>query len=132
MVAADIGKLDWAYKYFLNTAKIDLEAKYKIYVGTLFMGGSHPAANGGAWMTAVFGFGGVKASENEITIHPRLYKKWRTLEFNLFHRGDRFEIKISRNSVTVSAKAANKMKHKFVVAGETQFITPGDSLALKY
>ncbi len=46
MVAAEFGNLDFAYKYFLKTAKIDLEAKYKVYVGTIFMGGSHP---GGEW-----------------------------------------------------------------------------------
>jgi kojibiose phosphorylase len=132
MVAADIGKLDWAYKYFIQTAKIDLEVKYKVYVGTIFMGGSHPAANGGAWMTAVFGFGGVKASENQIAIHPRLCQKWRKLEFNLVHCGDQFEIKISKNGVTIIAGASNRTKHKFVIAGKTQFISPDDSLTLKY
>jgi nigerose phosphorylase len=34
MVATEFGNLDFAYKYFLKTAKIDLEAKYKVYVGT--------------------------------------------------------------------------------------------------
>ena len=71
MVAADIGKLDRAYNYFLKTAKIDIEAEYKIYVGTIFIGGSHPAANGGAWMTAVFGFGGVKANAEQVAINPQ-------------------------------------------------------------
>src|SRR6202008_1654499 len=32
MVAAEIGELEFAHKYFLKTAKIDLEAKYKIFV----------------------------------------------------------------------------------------------------
>ncbi len=124
MVAADIGKVDWAYKYFLNTAKVDLEAKYKIYVGTTFIGGSHPAANGGAWMTAVFGFGGLTATENQISLQPRLYKKWRKLEFNIVHRGDRFSITISRNSVMIDAGDANRLKHKFVIAGKNPIRCP--------
>ncbi len=132
MVAADIGKLDWAYKYFLQTAKIDLEAKYKVYVGTIFMGGSHPAANGGAWMTAVLGFGGVKAGEDQVKINPQLYKKWSKLEFNLVHRGGQFEIKISRNSVTITAAPSNQSKHKFVVAGKARSVAPGASLTLQY
>ena len=132
MVAADIGKADWAYDYFLKTAKIDLEAKYKVYVGTIFIGGSHPAANGGAWMTAVFGFGGVKASEDQITINPRLPKKWRRLEFNLVHCGDQFGISISRSRVVISAQSSNRSKHKFVVGKKTQFVAPGASLALNY
>jgi len=132
MVAAEFGKLDFAYDYFLKTAKIDLEAKYKVYVGTIFMGGSHPAANGGAWMTAVFGFGGVQAGENQVVINPRLYKKWRSLKFKLIHRGDQFQIGISKNSVKITAKADNRLKRKFVVAGKTQNIAPGASLAVKY
>jgi kojibiose phosphorylase len=132
MVAADIGKLDWAYKYFLQTAKIDLEAKYKVYVGTIFMGGSHPAANGGAWMTAVFGFGGLTANEKQITLQPRLYKKWRKLEFKVVHRGDQFSISIARHSLRIEAGAANRLKHKFVVAGKTEFVAPGSRVALKY
>ena len=132
MVAAEFGKLDFAYDYFLKTAKIDLEAKYKVYVGTIFMGGSHPAANGGAWMTAVFGFGGVQAGENQVAINPRLYKKWHKLEFNLVHRGDKFQIGILKNTVEISANTSNQAKHKFVVAGKTQIVAPGASVAVKY
>jgi kojibiose phosphorylase len=132
MVAADIGKLDWAYNYFLKTAQIDLEAKYKVYVGTIFMGGSHPAANGGAWMTAVFGFGGLTATEEEITLQPRLYQKWRKLEFKVAHRGDRFGLTISRKSVRIEAEAGNRSKRKFVVAGRTEWVAPGGSAVLNY
>ena len=132
MVAAGFGNLDFAYKYFLKTAKVDLEAKYKVYVGTIFMGGSHPAANGGAWMTAVFGFGGVQAGESQVAINPRLYKNWRSLQFNLVHRGDRFEIKISHNSVEIRARASNQSKHKFVVSGKAEIVAPDALVAVKY
>ena len=87
MVAAEYRQIwIWPTNIFCKTAKIDLEAKYKVYVGTIFMGGSHPAANGGAWMTAVFGFGGVTASEKQVAINPRLYKKWKKLQFNLAYQ----------------------------------------------
>lgn len=132
MVAAEFGDLTFAYKYFLKTAKIDIEAKYKVYVGTIFKGGSHPAANGGAWMTAVFGFGGVRAGEKQVVINPRLYPKWRSLQVNLVYKGDRFEITISRNAVTVNANASNQAKHKFVVAGKPHHCAPGQSLSANY
>ncbi len=125
MVAADIGKLDWAYRYFLKTAKIDLEARYKVYVGTIFMGGSHPAANGGAWMTAVFGFGGVKAGEGQVVINPRLYKKWKSLQFNIVYKGDRFSIKITKEDVAIIADASNKRNHAFIVSGKSIECVPG-------
>jgi kojibiose phosphorylase len=132
MVAADIGKLDWAYDYFLKTAKIDLEAKYKVYVGTIFMGGSHPAANGGAWMTTVFGFGGVAADATQVTINPRLYKKWNCLRFSLIYKGDTFGIIITREDVTISAARSNRSKHPFIVSGKSLICAPGTLSTIKH
>ncbi|UAY51536.1 glycosyl hydrolase family 65 protein [Ferruginibacter albus] len=119
MVATEFGNLDFAYDYFLRTAKIDIEAKYKVYVGTIFMGGSHPAANGGAWMTAVFGFAGVQATATHVNINPRLYKKWNQLTFNLIYKGDRFAITITQSTVEVVAAASNKTSHTFIIAGKS-------------
>ncbi|HEY4247574.1 MAG TPA: glycosyl hydrolase family 65 protein [Lacunisphaera sp.] len=132
MVATEFGKLDVAYKYFLKTAKIDLEAKYKVYVGTIFMGGSHPAANGGAWMTAVFGFGGVHADENGITINPRLFSKWKSLQFNLAYRGDGFQIKLTKTEVTIAAQTANSREHFVTIAGKRKKCGPGKCLTVHY
>lgn len=125
MVATEFGKLDFAYEYFLKTAKIDLEAKYKIYVGTIFIGGSHPAANGGAWMTAVLGFGGVHAGAKRLAIEPRLPKRWKRLEFNITWRGLAFRISITPKAVTVTAHADNRRAAAVVVAGRTVQCRPG-------
>jgi len=132
MVAADIGKLDWAYTYFLKTAKIDIEAKYKVYVGTIFMGGSHPAANGGAWMTAVFGFGGVKADGEQVAINPRLYKKWKYLQFAMVYKGDRFKIKITKHDVAIITDISNKHNHTFIVSGKSVNCEPGKHSLIRY
>jgi nigerose phosphorylase len=132
LVAADIGKLDRAYNYFLKTAKIDIVARYKVYVGTIFMGGSHPAANGGAWMTAVFGFGGVKANRECVVINPRLYQRWKSLQFNMFYKGDGFNIKIAPDDVTIIADTSNKCSHTFVVSGKSIDCAPGKRLFLNY
>jgi kojibiose phosphorylase len=132
MVAIEFGNLAFAYKYFLKTATIDLEAKYKVYVGAVFMGGSHPAANGGAWMTAVLGFGGVQADENRIAINPRLCAKWRSLQFNLAYKGDNFRIKITKTSVMITPSAANLREHTLLVAGSPAKCSPGKSVTIKY
>jgi kojibiose phosphorylase len=131
MVAAEFGNLAFAYKYFLKTAKIDIEAKYNVHVGTIFMGGSHPAANGGAWMTAVFGFGGLRADEKQVAINPRLYKTWKKLQFNLAYKGDRFNIKILNDSVEVVAAPTNRRKHTFVVTGQSAVCAPGKCVSVK-
>jgi nigerose phosphorylase len=132
MVATEFGNLDFAYKYFLKTAKIDLEAKYKVYVGSVFMGGSHPAANGGAWMTAILGFGGVEADENRIAINPRLCGKWKRLQFRLAYKGDDFRISITKTSVTVAPSRANARTHTVLVAGKSVKCGPGRQVTVKY
>jgi nigerose phosphorylase len=132
MVAAEFGNLDFAYSYFMKTAKIDIEAKYKVFVGTIFMGGSHPAANGGAWMTTVFGFGGVSAGAEHVTIDPRLYKKWNALQFNMIYKGDRFNIKITQENVEIISDSSNKNIHSFEVSGHTVSCAPGKTSSIKY
>jgi kojibiose phosphorylase len=132
MVAAEFGNLDFAYKYFLKTAKIDLEAKYKVYVGSVFMGGSHPAANGGAWMTAVLGFGGVQANEKRVAINPRLWRKWKRLNFHLTYKGDDFRMDITKTSVTVASSRTNARTHTFLVAGKPVKCKPGKLATIKY
>jgi nigerose phosphorylase len=132
MVAADIGKTDWAYKYFLRTAKLDLEAKYKVYVGTIFMGGSHPAANGGAWMASVFGFCGLRADAEKVTISPRLYKKWKAVHFRLRYKNDRFSLTVSGSSVSVTAFSENISEHLFCIGGTDHACRPGSVLQVGY
>jgi kojibiose phosphorylase len=132
MVATEFGNLDFAYKYFLKTAKIDLEARYKVYVGSVFMGGSHPAANGGAWMTAIMGFGGVEADENRVAINPRLCGKWKRLKFRLAYKGDDFRMAITKTSVTVAPSRANARAHTVLVAGRPVTCSPGRQVTIKY
>lgn len=132
MVAAEFGDLEFAYRYFLKTAKIDLEGKYKIYAGTIFIGGSHPAANGGAWMTAVFGFGGIQVDERQVAINPRLYPRWSALEFPFAVRGDRFRIRITADTVTVTPVESNQREHTFVIAGSPVLCRPGHAITTAY
>jgi kojibiose phosphorylase len=131
MVAAEFGDLDFAYKYFLKTAKLDLEGKYKVYVGTVFIGGSHPAANGGAWMTAVFGFGGVSTGPDHVVIEPRLYKSWKSLSFKLAYKGDSFDVVIGHDAVTVTAAVANRQAHQFLVWGRSYNAPAGKTITME-
>lgn len=57
LTACRIGNKDGAYKAFLDSAEIDLKGGGKQWAGEVYIGGTHPAASGGAWMTAVYGFG---------------------------------------------------------------------------
>ena len=125
LVAAEIGKLDFAYKYFLKTATIDLTGKSKQYVGTLYIGGTHPAANGGAWMVAVQGFAGARLSESGLNIEPRMPEHWSSLEFSLFWQGQRIHICIEDETILLSADAGNAKPVPVNAPGWSGELAPG-------
>ncbi len=101
LVAAQIGKVDWAYKYFMKTATIDLTGEGKEYVGTLYIGGTHPAGNGGAWMSAVFGLCGIHVLEDGISVNPRLPAHWTEVKLSLYFRGQRLRFTLTHTSITI-------------------------------
>jgi trehalose/maltose hydrolase-like predicted phosphorylase len=101
LVAARLGKVDWAYQYFMKTATIDLNGEGKQYVGTLYIGGTHPAGNGGAWMSAVFGLCGIRFDGNTLSIDPRLPEHWQAVRLPLVVRGRKLRISLTHQDVTI-------------------------------
>ena len=59
IVASELGRTDAAYRYLMQSATIDLDGAGKQYVGDLYIGGTHPAAQGGAWQSVIFGLCGI-------------------------------------------------------------------------
>lgn len=125
LVAAGVGNTEWAYRYFLKTATIDLTGQAKQYVGTLYIGGTHPAANGGAWMAAVQGFGGLRLTAETIFLEPRLPTQWRALEFRFHWRGDWFDVRASHSEVRLTAAAGNAQQVEAIIAGKRCVCAPG-------
>ena len=109
IVAAEIGNTDWAYKYFMKTATVDLTGDTKQYLGSQYIGGTHPAANGGAWNTAILGFAGVSFTNDTLDISPRLPKNWDSLAFKLNWKGDKLGIKITANQVKIEGITNSKV-----------------------
>jgi len=109
IVAAEIGYTDWAYKYFIKTASVDLTGDTKQYLGSLYIGGTHPAANGGAWNTAIFGFAGVSFTDDTLDISPRLPDNWGCLSFTLNWKGEKLSIKATNNSVEIKGIEKSKV-----------------------
>lgn len=132
MLAADIGNPEWAYKYFIKTATIDLTGDSKQYVGDLYIGGTHPAANGGAWMAAVLGFGGVHFNGETLLINPNLPSKWESLAFNLIVREQHFKIKISKTTVSVEAESDHTGDFTFQIGGRPIEWKEGRKISVQY
>ncbi len=127
LVASDIGKSDWAYGYFMKTATVDLSGDYKRFVGTLYIGGTHPAANGGAWMSAVLGFGGLSSDGDVLKIKPSLPSKWSSIAYRVSFRGQDYRVEATHRGVTITAAPDNTAAARLDVAGQPLQIAPGMS-----
>ncbi len=100
LLAARLGHDDLAYRYFRQTADIDLANN----MGNA-AGGVHLAALGGLWQAAVFGFAGVEL-RSEPRIAPRLPAAWRRLSCKLRWRGRELAVDVpGRPGEAVEASA---------------------------
>lgn len=131
IVAAQLGAVDYAYRYFMKSATIDMTGSAKQMVGDLYIGGTHPAANGGAWMAAVFGFGGFHFDGNIVHVSPHLPNSWNSLEFTLNVLGHRFRVSISLERVEITSLVTDAGALLFSVNGEEKILSVGSRIAFE-
>ena len=87
LLACRFGEPDRALPFFLKSAAADLVGGGKQWAGSVYIGGTHPAAAGGAWMTAVEGFGGLREENGRPACRSCLPKGWKHLRFRAYCRG---------------------------------------------
>jgi trehalose/maltose hydrolase-like predicted phosphorylase len=78
LVAAQVGDVALAERYFRQAINIDLEDVF----GNAAQG-IHIAAAGGLWQAAVFGFAGIRFTSKGLEVNPRLPPSWETLTIPL-------------------------------------------------
>jgi trehalose/maltose hydrolase-like predicted phosphorylase len=107
MVAARLGDLDIAKRYFESAAAIDLSDE-RPSIG----GGVHIAAQGGIWLAAVFGFSGLSLRDDGLAVDPRLPAGWEGLKYAVQWRGRKLEIDVDalRDRITVTLHAGDPMR----------------------
>lgn len=103
MLACKIGEPDKAYPFFLKSAMADLKGGGKEWAGLVYIGGTHPAAAGAAYMTAVEGFGGIRLENGKPVCKPSLPRTMQGMQFHIFHMGQEYEVKIEGNEGWVTA-----------------------------
>ncbi|MDR1669460.1 MAG: glycoside hydrolase family 65 protein [Oscillospiraceae bacterium] len=101
LTACRFRRPDLAWEHFVKTASIDLSGGGKHWAGEIYIGGTHPAANGGAWMIAALGFAGLSVRNGEITLNPCLPEQIETLRFPVCARGKRVTVTVTRQGWTL-------------------------------
>lgn len=101
LTACRIGRLDKAWELFVRTASIDMVGGGKQWAGEVYIGGTHPASNGGAWMIAALGFAGLRLRRGRVELQPRLPEQIRRLRFRLTVNGIPKEIVVTREGWSI-------------------------------
>lgn len=91
LLACRFNRPDLAYPFFLKSAQSDLRGGGKQWAGLVYIGGTHPAAAGGAWKTLVQGFAGLSIQDGMPTLSPCLPAHWEALKFRFTYRSKLYE-----------------------------------------
>jgi kojibiose phosphorylase/nigerose phosphorylase len=92
---------DRAYPFFMKSAMSDLSGKGKEWAGLIYIGGTHPASSGGAYMTAIEGFAGVHEERGELKAKAELPSGWNRMEFKIAYRGKRYKISVTKENTEI-------------------------------
>lgn len=101
LLSCYVGDPDYAYPFFMKSASADLTKGGKEWAGLLYIGGTHPAAAGGAWKVAMGGFAGLEIQDNKLKFHPRLPKNWRKMQFHILYRNRLYNVIITKDECSV-------------------------------
>ena len=96
LAACRVWQMDEAWRLFMKTANIDVEGGGKQWAGEIYIGGTHPASNGGAWMIAALGFAGLRMKNGRPEIHPNLPRQIRLLRFPILAGGEKLIVEVTQ------------------------------------
>ncbi|MHB1683020.1 MAG: beta-phosphoglucomutase [Bacilli bacterium] len=94
IIGAEVGYLQKAYDYFLQTARMDLDD----YNGNV-KDGIHSASMAGAWLSIVNGFAGFREYGGQLWFNPRIPAKWESYRFKIAFRGRLLVIEVDQRQV---------------------------------
>jgi len=95
LTACRVGRLDEAWRLFCKTAEIDVLGGGKQWAGEIYIGGTHPASNGGAWMIAALGFAGLRMQGGQLTLRPHLPPQITRLAFPVTAGGQQWMVEVT-------------------------------------
>ncbi|MEJ2585015.1 MAG: glycosyl hydrolase family 65 protein, partial [Robiginitalea sp.] len=129
LVASKAGHQEEAYRYFMESATIDLyNASKKVMSGGSFLGGIHTAAAGGVWLIIVKGFAGFGLTDDGVSFNPALPESWEALAFKLRIRGCLLEVTLDREQICVYNRKESPGKLHVKVPGKESWLEPGEVL----
>ena len=96
ILASQIGYDEEAYKYFSQSARMDLDDYHNN-----FYAGIHAANMAGTWQGIVNGFAGLRTNKGILELNPTIPKEWNAYSFKIFYKKNLLEIKISKDEIEI-------------------------------
>lgn len=128
LAAKDVGDMDDAYRQFIITAGEDLDETLTGRGDTA--DGMHGTATGGAWMAAVFGFGGVRLTDAGLTVNPRLPEHWTALRFNIWLRGEKVRFEVTQTGIRITVGNEASLEMPATVCGQSVVLQSGTTVEI--
>ena len=104
LLACKISRISEALSFFEKTSSVDLSGKSKQWAGLIYIGGTHPAAQGGSWMMTVYGFCGFSVKSKKIQIKAQLPEKWKRVSFTAIVGGEKFKVNVTKDGYELCRK----------------------------
>ena len=96
ILAAKLGRLEQAYDFYLQTARLDLD-DYNDEVHE----GLHITSMAGTWMSVVEGFGGMRVKNGVLHFNPQLPEQWEGFEFNVKFRNNLVNLSVTKQEFII-------------------------------
>jgi alpha,alpha-trehalose phosphorylase len=104
IMAAELGDTEKAYRYFADTATMDLENKH----GNT-RAGIHAANMAGTWQGIIFGFAGMRAKRG-LSFNPTIPVQWHSYAFKIRYRGRLIGVRVTPGKATFELLAGESME----------------------
>lgn len=105
IVACSIGRVEEAYDYFMQSARMDLDDHHHN-----FYAGIHAANMAGTWQTVVNGFGGMRCQGGQLCFEPGIPEKWEKYSFRVRYRGSVLEVTVTKEKAVFSLVEGKKVR----------------------
>jgi alpha,alpha-trehalose phosphorylase len=124
IVASEIGEEQAACAYLDVALLMDLAD-----VAGNVSDGVHIASAAGGWMALVFGFGGVRDFDGQLTVDPRLPQRFRSLTFSLRFRDRQLRVRLTHEEESYSLDEGEPLE--VVIRGQQYVVAVGTPVHMR-
>ncbi|WP_426702210.1 beta-phosphoglucomutase [Rhodanobacter sp. Col0626] len=124
VMAAEVGYVDKAHRYFLDTLRVDLDNLHGNAAH-----GLHMAAMAGSWLALTWGFGGLRVHGGLPALAPKLPPGWKSYRFGLRWRDAHLRVEVDGTGAQYTLTSGSALT--FLHDGLPQRLHAGHPLHLK-